>query len=250
MPNTLFTGQKIIETHTVDSTNNYAKNLLSTGRPPEGTAVLAHTQESGRGQMGNTWASEPGKNLTVSYVFYPSFLEAAKQFYLNMAVALAVKDCCELLLEDEVKIKWPNDIYHHDKKIAGILIENSISGNNLTSSVVGVGLNINQTSFPESLPNPSSLHLITGKEFVVAEVLNHLSHFLEKYYLQLRQQHFNFLDKAYTVALYRYQQTHEFRHGDKLLRGEVNGVTKEGKLILYSNGKEHRFAFKEVEYVI
>lgn len=250
MPDTLFTGQNIVEITCVDSTNNYVKNLLVSERPTEGTAVLAHTQSAGRGQIGNIWASEPGKNLTVSYVFYPSFLEATKQFYLNIAVALAIKDCCELLLDDEVKIKWPNDIYYRDKKIAGILIENSISGSNLTSSIIGIGLNVNQAEFHPSVPNPSSLKLIKGKEFVVADVLNQLSHFLEKYYLQLRQQHFNFLDKAYTVALYRYQQTHEFKQGDKLLRGEINGVTKEGKLILHSNGKELRFAFKEVEYVI
>lgn len=250
MPDTLFTGQNIIEIATVDSTNNYLKDLLNEKRPVEGTAVMAYTQYSGRGQTGNMWASEPGKNLTVSYLFYPVFLEASRQFYLNMAVALAVKDCCELLLGDEVKIKWPNDIYYRDKKIAGILIENSISGSYLNTSVIGIGLNVNQTVFPESIPNPSSLSLIKETEFELRIVLNELSHFLEKYYLQLRQQHFNFLDKAYTVALYRYQQTHEFRQGEKLLRGEINGVTKEGKLILHSNGKEHRFSFKEIEYVI
>jgi BirA family biotin operon repressor/biotin-[acetyl-CoA-carboxylase] ligase len=250
MPDTLFTGRNIITVPVVDSTNNYLKDLLNNERPVEGTLITAHTQNSGRGQMGNTWNTEPGKNLTVSYLFYPTFLEANKQFYLNMAVTLAVKDCCELLLADEVKIKWPNDIYYHDKKIAGILIENGINGSNLTSSVVGIGLNVNQTDFPESLPNPSSLKLIKAKEFDLTEVQDELSHFLEKYYLQLRQQHFNFLDKAYTVALYRYQQTHEYRLAEKTLRGEINGVTKEGKLILHSNGKEHRFAFKEVEYVL
>lgn len=250
MPDTLFTGQNIIETPVIDSTNNYLKNLLTNERPPEGTLVVAYTQNSGRGQMGNAWASEPGKNFTGSYLFYPSFLEASKQFYLNMAIALAVKDCCELLLADEVKIKWPNDIYYGDKKVAGILIENAINGNSLTTSVVGIGLNVNQTDFPDTLPNPSSLKLIKGRDFDLMEVRNQLSHFLEKYYLQLRQMHFNFLDKAYTVALYRYQQTHEFRQGEKVLRGEINGVTKEGKLVLHCNGKEHRFAFKEVEYVL
>ena len=250
MPDTFFTGQNIIQVTAVDSTNNYLKNLLCNERPTEGTLVEAHTQSSGRGQMGNTWVSEPGKNLTVSYLFYPTFLEASKQFYLNMAVSLAVKDCCELLLGDEVKIKWPNDIYYCNEKIAGILIENAISAGQLTSSVVGIGLNVNQTDFPEALPNPSSLKLVSGKAFDLAEVRDAVSLFLEKYYLQLRQQHFNFLDKGYTVALYRYQQTHEFRVGEKVMRGEINGVTKEGKLILHSNGKEHRFAFKEVEYVI
>lgn len=250
MVNTLFTGQNVIDLAAVDSTNTYIKNLLAESRPPEGTVVTTLAQQAGRGQAGNSWLSEPGKNLTASYLFYPSFMEAGRQFYLSMAVALAVKDCCEYLLKDEVKIKWPNDIYYHNSKLGGILIENSISGANLTTSIAGIGLNVNQDAFDPGLPNPTSLKLITGKDFDLTEVRNLLSAFLEKYYLQARQQHYNFLDKAFTTSLYRYQQTHEFKKGDKVFKGEITGVTKEGKLIIDSGGKEQRFAFKEVEYII
>ncbi len=250
MNTTLFTGHFLVELDTVDSTNNYLKGMLAKGKPSEGTVIMANSQVSGRGQVGNSWLTEPGQNLTVSYLFYPGFLEAGKQFYLNMAVSLAVKDCCEALLKDEVKIKWPNDIYYGDTKIGGILIENTISGNLLNSSIVGIGLNVNQTEFDTSLPHPSSLKMIAGKDFDRKEVLATLNIYIEKYYLQLRQQHFNFLDKGYTVALYRYQQTHEFRRANQLIRGEINGVTKEGKLILHCNGKEQRYNFKEIEYVI
>lgn len=246
---TLFIGKNCIELSAVGSTNSYAKNLLATERPPEGTLITASEQHAGRGQVGNTWQSEPGKNMTASVILYPEFLDADKQFFLNMAVSLAVKDFCESVLNDEVKIKWPNDIYWRDKKLGGILIENTITGSRISTSVVGIGLNVNQEVFPESLPNPVSMIQISTIEYKIQHLLGGLSAYLEKYYLQLRQQHFNFLDKAYTVALYRYQQTHEYKKGNQILRGEINGVAKDGKLILHCNGREMRFAFKELEYV-
>src|ERR1035441_10550859 len=144
---TLFIGKNLITLDSVASTNNFAKDMLSNTRPVEGTAIMAKEQYAGRGQMGNAWETESGKNLTCSFILYPEFLEADKQFFLNMAVALAVKDFCEHVLHDEIKIKWPNDIYYHDKKLGGILIENSISGNKISSSVIGIGINVNQTAF-------------------------------------------------------------------------------------------------------
>lgn len=247
---TMFTGKNRIELETVDSTNNYAKQLLAGERPPDGTLIYAHRQHSGRGQMGNSWLTEPGKNITASFIFYPGFLDADEQFYLNMAVSLAVKDFCENQVADEIKIKWPNDIYWHNKKLGGILIENSISGTKIASSVVGIGLNVNQAAFAADLANPVSLYQIAHKYYDLPVLLNQLSAYIEKYYMQLRQRHFNFLDKGYTVALYRYQQTHEFKKGEQIIRGEINGVAKDGRLILHSNGKEMRFAFKELEYIV
>lgn len=254
MTNTLFIGKNLIELDSVDSTNNFAKEMLSNNRPVEGTVVVAKEQLAGRGQMGNRWDTAAGKNITLSVVLYPEHLDADKQFFLNMAIALAVKDFCEFVLNDEVKIKWPNDIYYHDKKIAGILIENTISGSKITSSVVGIGINVNQEEFDTSLPNPASLIQIKkptdAPVYSLAKLVEELCSYLEKYYLQLRQQHYNFLDKGYTVALYRYQQTHEFKRGESIFKGEINGIAKDGKLIIHSGGKELRFGFKEVEYVI
>lgn len=247
---TLFIGKNKIELASVDSTNNYAKELLTKGRPVEGTIVLAHEQHSGRGQMGNIWKTEPRKNLTISVILYPDFLDADKQFFLNMAISLAVKDFCESVLADEIEIKWPNDIYYHDYKLGGILIENTISGTRISSSVVGIGINVNQQEFDPTLPNPISLFQISNQEYKIETLVDLLCSFIEKYYMQLRQLHFNFLDKGYTVALYRYQQTHEFKKGEQIFRGEINGVAKDGKLIIHSNGKEMRFAFKEVAFVI
>lgn len=248
--NTLFTGTNLIELPTVDSTNNFAKEMLGREKPPEGTVIWAHQQFEGRGQMGNTWETEAGKNLTLSIIFYPDFLDADKQFYLNMAISLGVKDFCESVIPDEIKIKWPNDIYWHDKKLGGILIENTISGSRISSSVIGIGINVNQDNFDPSLPNPVSLSQIAKLDFKIEALVKTLCSFIEKYYLQLRQLHFNFLDRAYTEALFRYQQTHEFKKGTQIIRGEINGVAKDGKLILHSGGKEMRFGFKEVEFVL
>jgi len=254
MSNSLFIGKNLIELDSVDSTNNFAKEMLSNSRPVEGTVILAREQFAGRGQMGNHWKTEGGKNITLSVLLYPDQLDADKQFFLNMAIALAVKDFCEFVLNDEVKIKWPNDIYYHDKKLGGILIENTISGSKIGSSIIGIGINVNQEEFDEALPNPASLLLIKkpveAPTYDLPLLVDELCACLEKYYLQLRQQHYNFLDKGYTVALYRYQQTHEFKRGESIFKGEINGVAKDGKLIIHSGGKELRFGFKEVEYII
>ncbi|MBK7147555.1 MAG: biotin--[acetyl-CoA-carboxylase] ligase [Bacteroidetes bacterium] len=246
----LFIGTHHIQLDSTDSTNNYARELLSSQKPTEGTVISATEQRSGRGQMGNGWEAAPGKNLTISLILYPVFLAADKQFFLNMAISLGVKDFCEEVLKEEVRIKWPNDIYYGNKKLAGILIENSISGSSLSSSIAGIGININQESFSPALPNPVSFVQITQQHHSLEELQPLLHNYLEKYYLQLRQGHYNFLDKAYTVALYRYQQTSEFIHKGKRFKGEITGVAKDGKLLVESGGKEHRFMFKEVEYVL
>lgn len=248
--NTLFIGQTIVTLPSVDSTNTYAKELLAKEKPTDGTFIIAQEQYAGRGQTGNTWQTEAGKNLTLSVILYPDFLDVSQQFYLNMAVSLAVKDFCENVLNEEIKIKWPNDIYYHDTKLGGILIENSINGSRISSSVVGIGLNVNQETFSTELPNPISFFQIANREFKLESLIELLASFIEKYYLQLRQLQFNFLDKAYTVALFRYQQTFNFKKGESIFRGEINGVAKDGKLIIHSGGKEMRLGFKEVEFVI
>jgi BirA family biotin operon repressor/biotin-[acetyl-CoA-carboxylase] ligase len=246
---TLFVGSNHISLETVDSTNTYAKELIAGHKPADGTLITTAEQTAGRGQAGSRWQTAAGENLTASYILYPTFLAADKQFFLNMAVSLAVRELCEEVTGHEIRIKWPNDIYHKKKKVAGILIENTISGSMLSSSIVGIGLNINQTDFDPALPNPTSLKLISSKEHDIAAITSKLSSYIEKYYLQLRHLHFNFLDKGYTVNLYRYHQTALYSRNGQEFKGEITGVTKEGKLIIESGGKELKFGMKEVEYL-
>jgi len=253
MQQSLFIGKNVIHLNATPSTNDFAKQLLSEKKQIDGTLIYADEQTEGRGQMGASWESESNKNLTASYILYPNFLSPDKQFYLNMAVSLAVREFCESLTEEFVQIKWPNDILIEGKKVGGILIENAIQGNSLQHSVIGIGVNINQQQFSANLPNATSILLnnpLHTEPFKIATLLPKLSFYLEKYYMQLRQTHYHFLSKAYITSLWRYNQTHEFQKGNSVFRGEISGIAKDGKLEIDVNGKVQRFGFKEVGYVL
>ena len=159
----------------LSSTNDYLSEICKQGKTEEFYTVIAEKQTSGKGQRGNSWESEPGKNLTFSTVLYPTAIEANKQFHLSMLVSIAVIDALTDYT-DGFSIKWPNDIYWHDKKICGILIENELEGKYLSQSIIGIGLNINQTIFLSSAPNPISLCQIIGKEIDREEVFSKIIH--------------------------------------------------------------------------
>ena len=246
--NTLFVGKVLISLETVDSTNNYAKDLLSKSKPLEGTAIIAHTQHQGRGQIGNTWFSEPGKNLTLSIILYPAFLKAADQFGLTQAIALGICDLGRSLLHRPVHIKWPNDIYCEGKKLAGILVENSVAGPNLTDSVVGIGLNVNQTNF-EGLGNATSMNLLGGREFELKLTCEALFASLEKRYLQLKNGHRDVLNMDYLRLLYRRKEWHSYKTGKGTIQGRILGVNDHGQLEMETKEGIRYFNNKEVEFV-
>ncbi len=166
-------SSKILKEETVTSTNDRLAELCQEKKIKEFTTLMAEYQTAGKGQRGNSWESEYGKNLTFSTVFYPQTIAPASQFILSMAVASAI---CTALAHyvhaDCLQIKWPNDIYWKDKKIAGILIENDLTGSQISQSIIGIGININQEEFHSSAPNPVSLRQITQKETDRMEVLN------------------------------------------------------------------------------
>ena len=148
----------------LESTNKYCE-LLNLGETEEFTVIVAKEQTAGIGQRGNHWAAAPGQNLTFSVVLRPAFLPAADQYALTKAVSLAIVDTLAPLLPqraEEVRIKWPNDIYVDDRKICGILINNHLQQERIAATVVGIGLNVNQRTFPDWVPNPTSLALLTG----------------------------------------------------------------------------------------
>ncbi|HOH70506.1 MAG TPA: biotin--[acetyl-CoA-carboxylase] ligase, partial [Paludibacteraceae bacterium] len=147
------------------STNDVLKKMLLKNALEEGFTVVADFQTAGRGQAAKKWESERGKNLLFSTVFYPSDVPIQQQFLFSKAMALGLRSALTELLNEEVRIKWPNDIYWHDKKLCGILIETSVSGGFMTQVIVGVGINVNQTQFVSDAPNPVSMCQIAGKEF-------------------------------------------------------------------------------------
>ncbi len=233
----------------IDSTNNYCMNMATSGEP-EGFAVAAYVQEQGRGQRGNIWDSEEGKNLTFSLLLRPTFLKVEEQFTLSKVIALSI---CDWLMVNGViaKIKWPNDIYAGDKKVAGILIENSFSSPVLEVSVVGIGLNLNQAEFSKDIPNPTSMMLLTGKPYKPEIVLSELVVSIQLRYMQLRYGLKGKIDGDYINSLYRLNQFHSFTSDEGRFQAKIIGVKPTGELTLETEeGKQKVFAFKEIAFVI
>ena len=217
----------------------------------EGDIILAQCQTAGRGQRGHTWESREGENLTFSLLLEPQFLSPSEQFLISECVALGV---CDALLHYgiEVQIKWTNDIYIGDRKLAGILIEHKLQGSALARTVAGIGLNVNQKAFSDDLPNPISMAQATGREFDREEVLQTVTTSLMARYEQLREGGAKELQADYHQRLYRLGQEHCYALPDgSRFRGIIRGVEPTGALrIENERGELLSFLFKEVEFVI
>lgn len=248
--NTLFVGKVLRRFSTLPSTNEYLAKCLLSERPAEGTVIVADHQTAGRGQMGNTWDTEPGLNLTLSVILYPGFLLARDQFDLNQTIALAVRDAVASFTQKPVRIKWPNDILIGKRKICGILIQNSLSGPNIQSSIIGMGINVNQKQFPASLSRASSLYLETGRQVDLNELMATLFSFLESRYLQLKQGRAREIHSAYLEHLFRRGERQLYAYPDgHQFYGTILGIDPYGKLKVETGGQEKLFDIKEITYV-
>ena len=248
---TLFVGQNLIKLKEVDSTNNFLKELLSKSEPlAEGTVIMADNQFSGRGQQESIWQTEPGKNISMSIFLKPGFLPIHKQFYLNIAVSLAVSDALMHFVTSGIKVKWPNDIYYLNKKLGGILIENTLTGAAFKSSVIGIGLNINQVIFSEAITyKATSLAQILQKEIDLMKILEKIPIFIEKYYLILKSGKYDILHKDYLNRLYNYQVRASYIHNGEVFEGTIIGIEDVGRLIIETASGQKVFNFKEVEFI-
>ena len=243
-------NKKIIFLHEVDSTNNYANRLILSNAAEDGTVVMTSFQNNGRGQAGNGWESENGKNLLASIILFPNFLHARKQFLLSKAISLSIVEFLKKEVNG-VSIKWPNDIYVGNKKIAGILIENSVKGNNLFSSVLGVGLNLNQENFLSNAPNPVSLKQLTGKDFNIQKALSEITDHFRKWYGIMIAGGFSELNSAYFAQLYRKEKWKTYSCSGLLFKAKIVGIGEFGQLQLkLKSGEVEEYMFKEVEFVI
>ncbi len=248
---TLFVGRVLHTFAELGSTNTYALQLIAKSKPPEGTVILAETQTAGRGQHGSYWATMPNDNLTFSLILYPRFMPVGEQFDLSRAVALALSDTlAEYLPAQNIAIKWANDIYINDKKVAGVLIENGIDSAGWSYSVVGIGLNINQLHF-EGLPNAVSLRQAIHREIDKYEVLSKLCEQLERRYLTLRTRSVGALRAHYIQNLYRYGEDACFERvaTGELLYGRIVGVSEQGQLQLLLPDGVHLFSIKEIRFL-
>jgi len=233
-----------------NSTNNYLQTLCAQEKVEEFTTVVADFQTSGRGQRGNSWESEPHKNLLFSFVLLPEFLEARRQFLISQIISLAIKEELDTYTND-ISIKWPNDIYWKEKKICGILIENDSMGRNISQSIAGIGININQEEFHSPAPNPVSLYQITGKQYDIFEVLKNIMLRIQSYYCQLKKNDTLSIVAHYEKSLFRKEGMHRYKDTNGEFLARIVCVEPEGRLILEDEMQaKRRYMFKEVEYLL
>ena len=223
-----------------NSTNTLLKELLARGEWPEGeTYLYAGYQTAGRGQTGNGWESEKGKNLLCSILLPPN-----KNLYLlNIAVSVAIVR----MINEPLTIKWPNDIYYHDKKLAGILLENAIVGSEIKYTIAGIGLNVNQTAFVSDAPNPISLRQITGKEYDVDQMMNNLIEAVEAVLNEPEEA----IWQEYKAHLYRREGFWPFEDEKGEFDARIEDVLPTGELVLRDRDNKKRiYHFKQIRYVV
>ncbi len=248
LDNVIVIGKVLVELTEVDSTNNYAFTLLKNDSVAEGTVILTDYQYQGRGQRNNEWIADRGKNITLSIILYPKFLLARQQFYLNQAIALGIYHCINDIVGQNVQIKWPNDLYYKDKKMGGILIENVIKGYFLSTSIVGIGLNINQTNFNASLNRATSLGQITQKKHDLTDIIQSLCCHLDQQYLRLRHKDYYGLKKDFLKVLYRKDIFHSYKTKNGIIYVKIVDVSENGELIVEDTQQQQsQYRFKEIE---
>jgi BirA family biotin operon repressor/biotin-[acetyl-CoA-carboxylase] ligase len=246
---TLFTGRHLIRLEAVASTNTFLQEYLKANTLPEGAVVISDQQFDGRGQRGNTWESETGKNLTFSLLLKPVFLPISYQFDLNRITALAIADTLRFFLPNEkVSIKWPNDMLVNEKKIGGVLIENSLRDNQIQHSIVGIGLNVNQESFRLSA-RATSVIAITGEETEREPIMEKLFTYLEAWYLKARSGNLDEIRQRFDAELFGLNSHLRFSIGGREQEATVLGSTPEGKLKLDVNGKMQEFDLQAVKWL-
>jgi len=246
----LFVGQNLITLKEVDSTNTFLKDALSKSTPLlEGTVIMAVKQFAGRGQTNNAWLSDERKNLTFSILLNPTFLPVHMQFELNKAISVAINDVLKVYAGDTALIKWPNDSYICNKKVAGILIENIVSGNQIRHAIIGIGLNVNQTNFPATLKNVTSLKQGLQKDYDLYILLGELCSAVEARYLQLRAGHFEKITRDYMERLYLLNEWSIFKTARGMIRGKIIGVNSSGQLEVETTQGLILFNNKEIEFI-
>lgn len=234
------------------STNTYLSRLAST--LPGGTVIYTPVQTAGRGQKGNSWESEDDKNLTFSMLLKRPPVAARDQFYLSEVASLAVIEALTAVAGDGFAVKWPNDVYWHDKKICGMLLENSLDGSSIAHCVVGIGINVNQQRFLSDAPNPVSLFNITGREHDLDALLRHVCSRIEQMVQDLSHGNARTnLHHRYMAALYRNDgkvYPFEDASGHRFM-ANVAGIAPDGTLTLrHKDGTLHNYLFKEVKHII
>lgn len=242
-------GRSFTVIPSIDSTNNYAMDMVHARLTKHGDAWFALEQTKGKGQRGKTWWSMAGQNIALSIVIEPHFLLPRQAFLLNASVALGTYDFFKKYAGSQTRIKWPNDIFWGDRKAGGILIENIIRANKWLYAIAGIGLNINPAHFEGSLASAVSLKQITGKDFEVVELAKELCTFLEPRYEALRAGKESQIVHEYQLAMYKLNEKVGFKHNGTRFEAIVKGIARDGSLLVVnSDYKEQLLTWGTVEW--
>jgi len=238
---------RIIKLDAIDSTNSYLRKLYNESGLIDYTVVSTKFQTEGRGQMGTKWDSENSKNLTISVFKDVSSLFIEHPFYISIVTSLALIKTLQNFSIPRLSIKWPNDILSEDKKVCGILIENVIKQNSLKASIIGAGLNVNQTTF-QNLPRATSLKLLSGNHFDLDEVLYVVIKYLKYYFMLLRNEEYDFVKNEYESYLFRKNKPSTFRNAEgDMFTGIIKKISESGSLqILLEDAILKEYDLKEI----
>ena len=240
-------GKKLVFVPECHSTNLLVAQKVGLGQMVHGQVVIAHYQSAGKGQRGSVWEAQPGKNLTFSIFLKTNSLPLQKAFYLNIISALAIVDMLKEFLNIQAQVKWPNDILVKEKKLGGILVENTIQGKRFSHSIVGIGLNINQEQF--QFPEAISLHLMNPLKIYDLETLLHeLLYFFEKRYQQLQRDQFPGLKKDYLDNLMGFLQQKKYMEEGRKFLGTIIDLTEDGKIVVEEEGGTKTYSNKEIAW--
>jgi len=232
----------------IDSTNKFILDYISKNKPNHPIVAYTDYQTEGKGQIGRYWESETSKNLLMSLHFLPEKLLPENQFNLSMYTALIVATVLKSIMQTEVKIKWPNDIYIGDKKIAGILIQNVLQGKCIKNSVIGIGLNVNQTTFSDFIPNPTSMKLITNLTFEISKILDEICDLFFKNINSIYE--YKSLKYNYISKIYSFREWKKYQKGEVVFEGMIIDIEPSGRLILeLKNGLAESYNFQEIKLV-
>jgi BirA family biotin operon repressor/biotin-[acetyl-CoA-carboxylase] ligase len=242
-------GQPFIILDTVGSTNNYAMGQVHAQMTKHGTVYFALEQTAGKGQRSKTWKSEPGQNIILSVVINPGKLKPHQTFFLSAAVAVACREFFVKYAGDDASIKWPNDLYWSDRKAGGILIENLIRGSDWAYAIVGIGININQTQFPEDVKHGVSLKQITGRPFNCQTLAKELCSLIDKWFELLQTGKEEMILNKYREHLYKRGKQLKLKSNNRVFEAEILDVTEEGKLRVRAGEVEEEFGVGEIEFI-
>lgn len=256
MPHTSFvipSTPPFIELQSVDSTNNYARQLVHADLAQNRAGVFAHEQVAGKGQRGKTWLTEKAGNIALSIIVKPKAIPLTAQFQLSACAAVATQIFFSHYAGDDTKIKWPNDLYWQDRKAGGILIESVVSSGDAGIStwewaIIGIGININQTQFPPHLPNPVSLKQITGKTFDPVFLAKELHSIFLQQFDELTTRGFSAIYEHYLANLYKKNERVRLKKDNRAFEATIIEVSKSGKLIA-EHGIVEEFDFGAVEWM-